>query len=244
MRAPLLLLGLLVHAAVAPAAAQSTGSSPDLAEAARRIVIQSTDFRRAEGAGTTQPNAQLTAAARSFASFMARTDRYGHEADGKQPAARAEEHGYRYCIVLENIASLYHSGGFTTQDLAERTLHGWKQSPGHRKNLLDPEVTDIGVAIAQSAASGKHYAVQMLGRPQSKRIEFRIANASPAVIEYELDGQSFSLPPRATRMHRQCRDARVTVRWPDGRPPSTVEPANGDRYEIERAGPQYRLRKG
>jgi uncharacterized protein YkwD len=247
MRTALSLIAWVAAHAIVNAPALAQGGPPrsaDLAEATRLIVAGSNEFRRAEGAAAMRPDAQLTAAARSFASFMARTDRYGHEADGKKPAARAEEHGYRYCIVLENIASLYHSEGFDTQELAERVLHGWKQSPGHRKNLLDRDVTDIGVAIAQSAASGKHYAVQMFGRPQSKRIEFQIANASPAAIDYELDGQSFSLPPRVTRMHRQCRNARVTVHWPDGRPPATVEPADGERYEIERAGSQYRLRKG
>jgi len=244
--APSMLVWLISQAIfIAPVAAQSSArQTPDLTEAARLIVHLSNEFRRAEGAGATHPDAQLTAAARSFASFMARTDRYGHEADGKQPAARAEEHGYRYCIVLENIASLYHSQGFGTQELAERTLQGWKLSPGHRKNLLDREVTDVGVAVAQSAASGKYYAVQMFGRPHSKRIEFRIANASPAAIDYELDDKRFSLPPGATRIHQQCRNARLMVQWPGDQPATTVAPANGERYEVERAGSQYRLKKG
>jgi uncharacterized protein YkwD len=230
---------------LAPAAAQTVARKiPDLAEATRLIIDLSNEFRRAEGAGATQPDAQLTAAARSFANFMARTDRYGHEADGKQPAARAQEHGYRYCIVLENIASLYHSHGFGTQELAERVLQGWKLSPGHRKNLLDREVADIGIAVAQSAASGKYYAVQMFGRPHSKRIEFRVVNGSPSSIDYELDGKSFALPPGATRIHQQCRRALLSVHWPDDRPATRVEPANGERYEIVRAGTQYRLKKG
>jgi uncharacterized protein YkwD len=231
--------------AVAPAVAQGGAhKEPDLADAARLIVQLSNDFRRAEDAGATLPDAQLTAAARSFANFMARTDRYGHEADGKQPADRAEEHGYRYCIVLENIASLYHSHGFGTQELAERVMNGWKVSPGHRKNLLDREVTDIGVAVAHSAASGKHYAVQMFGRSQSKRIEFRVANASPATMDYELDGKRFGLPPGATRIHQQCRSARLTVRWPGDQPATTVAPNHGERYEIQGAVAPYRLKKG
>ena len=231
--------------AVGPAAGQTTlRKAPDLAEAARSIVILTNEFRRVEGVGATRPDAQLAAASLSFANFVARTDRYGHEADGKQPAARAEEQGYRHCIVLENIASLYHSEGFSTQELTERVLQGWKLSPGHRKNLLDREVTDIGVAVAQSVASGKYYAVQMFGRPHSKRIEFRVVNTSPAAAEYEVDGKAFTLPPGATRVHQQCRAARLTVHSPGDRPPTTMEPANGARYEIERAGTQYRLKKG
>ena len=231
----------IVGAAVAQDGARKTA---DLAEATRLVITLSNNFRRAEGVGATQTDAQLTAAARSFANFMARTERYGHEADGKQPSARAEEHGYNYCIVLENIASLYYSQGFGTQELAEAVVHGWKLSPAHRRNLLDPEVTDIGVALAQSAASGKYYAVQMFGLPHSKRIEFRVANASPTAIDYEFDGKSFALPPGATRIHQQCRSAILTVHWPGDQAASTVAPANGERYEIERAGPRYRLKKG
>lgn len=38
-----------------------------------------------------------------------------------------------YCIVSENIAHQYNSLGFTTEELAEQFVQGWKNSPGHRK---------------------------------------------------------------------------------------------------------------
>ena len=239
-----MLVWLVAQAALVGASAQPAArKTPDLAEATRLVVERSNEFRRTEGAGVTRPDEQLSAAARSFASFMARTDRYGHEADGKPPVERAQQHGYRHCIVLENIASLYHSDGFGTQELAEQVLQGWKTSPGHRKNLLDREVTDIGVAIAQSSASGKYYAVQMFGRPHSKRIEFGLANESPATVSYELDGKSYSLPPGTTRTHERCRSARVTMHWPNGQPATSFEPEHGARYEVERAGTAYRFKK-
>jgi hypothetical protein len=174
---------------------------------------------------------------------MARTNRFGHEADGKTPAQRAQEHGYAYCIVLENIATLYSSWGFGTQELAERVVRGWKQSPGHRENMLDAGVTDIGVAIAQSEKSRTYYAVQLFGRPHSKRVEFSIANASPVAVPYELNGRAYSLPSRATRMHQECRAARLTVRLPGERQSTTAQPADGDRYDIERVGSHYQLNK-
>ena len=40
------------------------------------------------------------------------------------------------------------SSGFTPKELADGFLEGWKQSPGHRKNMLDPDVTQIGVGVA------------------------------------------------------------------------------------------------
>ena len=230
---------------VSPAVAQiGARRSPDLAEVARLIIERTNDSRRGDGQGPTGPDAKLSAVARDFARFMARTDRYGHEADGKTPAQRAQEHGYGYCLVLENIGSLHSSEGFGTEELADRVMQGWKQSPGHRKNLLDPEVTDIGVAIAQSEKSRTYYAVQLFGRPLSKQIEFRVANASPVAVDYELNGKTFSLPPRATRIHQECRATRLTVRLPGERQSTTVQPADGDRYDVVRLGSRYQLKKG
>ena len=186
-----ILVGLLALAAVtSPAAAQVSGRrSPDLAEVTRLIIDGMNDFRHGEGRGPTAPDAKLSAAARDFASFMARIGRYGHEADGKTPAQRAQDHGYAYCVILENIASLYSSDGFGTEELAGRVMQGWKQSQEHRKSMLDAEVTDIGVAIAQSEKSRTYYAVQLVGRPLSKRIEFRVSNASPVTVDYDLNGK-------------------------------------------------------
>jgi len=235
---------LALAASVSPAAAQvAARRSPDLADVPRLIIDRTNDFRRAEGRRPTGPDAKLGAAARDFARFMARADRYGHEADGRTPAQRAQEQGYAYCIVLENIASLYSSEGFGTQELADRVMQGWKQSPGHRENMLDPDVADIGVGVAQSEKSRTYYVVQLFGRPHSKRIEFRVANASPVAVDYELNGKAYSLPPRSTRTHEECRVARLTMRLPGERQSTTVQPADGDRYEVERLGPRYRLKK-
>jgi uncharacterized protein YkwD len=126
----------------------------DFQQAVKLIMDKTNEFRRQDGKEPVKSNDNLTKTAQYFADFMARTDEYGHEADGKKPADRAKEHGYEYCIVLENIAYLYRSSGLKAQELSEQFFEGWKNSPGHRKNLLDPDVTETGVAIAQSAESG------------------------------------------------------------------------------------------
>lgn len=110
--------------------------------------------------------------------------------------------------------------------------------------MLDADATEIGVAFARSDKSGRFYAVQMFGRPKSKQIEFRIANASTSAVGYELDGKSYALPPRATRIHQQCRAARLVVRLPDQQRAMTVQPENGERFAIERAASgEYRLKR-
>ncbi|MFD1694061.1 CAP domain-containing protein [Roseibium aestuarii] len=44
---------------------------------------------------------------------------------------------------------------------------GWKGSPGHNKNLLNPYVTEVGVAsIDRSNGKWRHFWVMTLGRPR------------------------------------------------------------------------------
>ena len=63
-------------------------------------------------------------------------------------------------------------------------------------------------------------------------------------VDYELNGKTFSLPPRATRIHQECRATRLTVRLPGERQSTTVQPADGDRYDVVRLGSRYQLKKG
>ena len=127
----------------APAAAR-----PDLARVEELISKLTNEFRRQEGRPEVQRNPKLTAAAHSFADYVARTNRFGHTADGSQPWERAKKQGYKYCVIAENIAYEYNSAGFGTEELARSFVEGWKHSPPHRKNMLDPDLTDIGVGVA------------------------------------------------------------------------------------------------
>src|SRR5207248_10434675 len=136
---------------------------PDLAEVEKLVVSYSNEFRKHQGRRPLKVNDKLGKAAHDFADFMARTDKFSHTADGKQPSQRVSESGYAWCAVAENIAWEYNSEGFTTERLARELVEGWKHSPEHRRNLLDPDVTEIGVAVAFGKASGRYYGVQDFG---------------------------------------------------------------------------------
>ncbi len=189
----------------------TTEQAPNLAKTESIIISQTNRFRQEQGRQPVSKNSHLAAAAEYFAHFMARTNKYGHTADGQQPAERASHHGYNYCIVEENIAYQYSSAGFTTKQLADRFVKGWEHSPGHRKNMLNPQVVDVGVAVTHSKESGVYFAVQMFGRPKSKSIQFAVSNQTNAEIKYTLTetDKTFSLAPRFTRIHRQCKPAQV-----------------------------------
>jgi uncharacterized protein YkwD len=205
---------------------QGPAALADTGDAARRVVDLTNAFRRQENLPPTGPAPQLASAARYFADFMARTGKFSHTADGSEPAARAKRFGYDYCIVSENIAYVFSSEGTDTAELARRVVEGWQKSPGHRKNMLDPNVTETAVAIARSPRTDYYYAVQLFGKPKSQMIEFKIANRTGAGVEYTVDGQTFQLPTRATSTHRVCNRPAVEFRG------KTLQPAAGQQLVI------------
>jgi uncharacterized protein YkwD len=219
---------------------------PDLAAVPRYIVGKTNDFREKEGRSRVAVNENLTAAARYFADYMARADRYGHTADGSRPADRAARHGYEYCVIAENIAYAFNSDGFTTEELVQNFVEGWKKSPGHRKNMLDSDVTDTGVAVARSAQTGYYYAVQMFGRPKSLALQFKIVNQSAASVSYRIADQIFTLPPMYIRTHEQCRPTEVTFELPVGGKTVTeaFKPENNNKFLILEEGGGLRVKRG
>ncbi len=131
-----------------------------------------------------KPDDKLHKAASYFAAFMARTNKYGHEADGNHPWERVALFGYDYCVVAENISFQMKSTGFETKELANSFVEGWKESPPHRKNMLQPHVTETGVAIGHAPGSDRYYAVQLFARPQSEAIQFQVTNRTDELVRY------------------------------------------------------------
>ena len=223
-------LGAALLVAVAPPV--GAAERPDLRRVELLIVDGTNAFRRSADLPALASNAALKSAAASFAAYMARTDRYGHDADGKSPADRAQARGYTYCALAENIAFLSNPAGTSTAALVTTVVEGWKQSPTHRRNMLLPEVVDTAVALAQSPTSQRYYAVQLFGRPRSAIVHFSVVNATANPLRYRLAGQSFHLPPGATRNHEQCRAGALDI-GTGPRSGSPIEPADGKRYTLE-----------
>jgi hypothetical protein len=204
-------------------------------DSAERLVLDATnDFRREQGLDAVKSNPALAKAAQEFADYMAHTDRYAHNADGRQPSDRASAKGYDYCLVSENIAFQYNSAGFRTNELASGFVNGWKQSPGHRKNMLEPAATDTAVALARSDKSGRFYAVQMFGRPKSQRVEFRISNATAQAVKYAVADKVHSLRPREIRSHWLCGPEDLTLQSAGGAKihGGKMRPDPGDRFVV------------
>lgn len=201
----------------------------DLHDVADRIRQKTNAFRNDHGLRELALDEALTEAASRFADYLATNDVLGHTADGRRPAERAEAKGYSYCIVLENLAYAYRSSGYTAHELVDELVEGWKQSPAHRENLVDPDVAETGIGVARSTDTGAYYAVQLFGLPESSRREITIVNEATTEFEYRLGDRRLRLAPRYTRTHTICRPADLVFLFDES---TAFEPADGARYRI------------
>lgn len=103
-----------------------------------RVLELTNQFRSQNGRAPLKLNIELNATAQGHSEDMARQDYFSHTGkDGSQPWDRAKVIGYEARAVGENIAA-----GHTTP---EAVVEGWKNSPGHRANLLNENYTELGV---------------------------------------------------------------------------------------------------
>ena len=191
----------------------SPARAADSVRAEKIIVKLTNDFRSRQGRSQLAVNADLTKAAKYFADYLANSGKFSHTADGSDPSDRARKFGYDYCIIAENIAYEFSSIGFSTDQLANRLVTGWENSPEHRKNMLDPDVSEIGVAVAYSQETGRYYGVQVFGRPKSQSISFQIANRTRESVHYTVGERNYDLPPGYTMTHQACRAPELRMKW-------------------------------
>lgn len=205
----------------------------DVEEVEGLILERTNAFRREHGQAPLEEDARLTADARAFAAYLARTGKFSHTADGRTPADRANAVGYDYCRIAENIAFGEDSRGFQSETLAKMLMDGWAASPGHRRNLLDPEPTQIGVGVAAAAGSrGRYIAVQEFGRPASMTFAFQVDNDTPWSQSYVLGGRTIRITPNTVITHTLC--VAEDLQAPGG---PTLRPGPGQRYVLrETAG--------
>jgi uncharacterized protein YkwD/stress response protein SCP2 len=103
------------------------------------------------------PERRLAAAAQAHTDHMVAADFFAHDSpDGRTVADRVTAAGYRYSIVAENIA-----GG---QRTPTEVVGGWMNSPGHRANILNPDVRQIGVGLNHAGRLGTMW-TQVFGTP-------------------------------------------------------------------------------
>lgn len=147
---------------------------PDQTQAPRAVqvngheqkIIEATNaFRGSRGLPALTPSVNLIRIAQGHARNMARQDRYGdsdrdgHVLDGRNVEYRIRTGGYDFARVAENVGYQ-----LNRRDPAASMMKGWRDSSGHRRNMLLEDITQIGTGAAQGR-SGRWYFVQLFGRP-------------------------------------------------------------------------------
>ncbi|MGR6965993.1 CAP domain-containing protein [Geodermatophilus sp. URMC 61] len=126
------------EAEAAPAPGAAVPADPT-AEAAVLALVNEARVDAGCGALTTDP--ALAAVARAHSADMRDRDYFSHTSpEGLSPFDRAEQAGVDYSRA-ENIA-------FGQSD-ATAVMEAWLKSPGHRANILDCELTKLGVGVAE-----------------------------------------------------------------------------------------------
>ncbi|MDG6219174.1 MAG: CAP domain-containing protein [Candidatus Thermoplasmatota archaeon] len=145
----------------------------DISRLETRIHSLINDARRDNGLSALSFDSRLADIARKHSQDMAEHDYFSHtNLAGEEPTDRAEKAGYpcrkdfgTYYMygVAENIfqgylyGTVYYTNGivtdidyYTLEEIAQDTVNGWMNSPGHRKNILTSTYDREGIGVAIS----------------------------------------------------------------------------------------------
>jgi serralysin len=102
-------------------------------------VLELTNIERSKlGLSPLTLNTQLGNAAETHSQNMALQDFFSHTGkDGSSIGSRITATGYQFSAAAENIGA-----GYSTP---EQVLAGWMNSSGHRANILNPNLKEIGI---------------------------------------------------------------------------------------------------
>ena len=117
--------------------------------------------RERGGLAAFRGNTRLMEAAQIHAEQMARAGRLDHVLPGTsypRPEDRLAFVAYRWQAYAENVAY--------GQRTPAEVVNGWMQSSGHRANIMNGNLTELGVGYARDG-NDRPYWVQVFGRPIS-----------------------------------------------------------------------------
>jgi len=165
------------------------------------VVSLTNNARALNGLGALSENQLLDAVAEERAKDILEKQYFAHiSPTGEQASDVAQRVGYRYKMIAENLAS----GTFLTN---QKLIDGWMQSPGHRKNILSPEVQEIGVAVMKGKLMGGDawVSVQIFGL-QSPPVSEKLCTPPPPQLLHDIEAKKAEvkiLNDRLTRLREE-----------------------------------------
>jgi uncharacterized protein YkwD len=111
------------------------GAKLDAQAAATMISL----YRKNNGVGAVVVDPELMRVAEAQSQAMASRNKLDHDVKAPLPK-RLKAAGYPATVAVENVSAGYHT-------LAE-AFSGWRDSPPHRANMLQNDVTKLGIAAS------------------------------------------------------------------------------------------------
>ena len=163
---------ILVLPAVAAAQWYSQPQAPppgNLQAETGQLFALANQVRAQSGVGQLAWDPALAAAAMQHCERMVAEGPIAHRYGGEPDlSTRAAQQGAHFSVIEENVA---------LGPSAAEIHQAWMESPGHRANLLSPEVDRVGIAVV--AARGELYAVadysQGVEQLSAAQVEARVA---------------------------------------------------------------------
>jgi uncharacterized protein YkwD len=170
---------------------KSNAKPPTTETKEERIIAQLVEAhnkeRAKEGLGLLKLESHLAEAAKEHAKDMAEHETMTHDgSDGSNPAVRATRAGYHYLSTGENVAMGYRT--------VPQVMEVWMNSPPHKKNILNGEYTEIGVAVAYDEENKPYWSAEF-GKPIPK---FEPATASADLVKRINDERALVKKPLMT----------------------------------------------
>lgn len=218
-------------------AAAQQGTSPQPAKA-EQLFAMANATRAQQGRGRLVWDQALADAAMKHCMRMVvegpLSHRYGGEPD---LSSRAADAGAHFSLIEENIAIGPYPG----------SIHqGWLESPGHRENLLNPEIDRVGIAVV--AARGVLFAVADYARGvpvlSQSQVEGRVGALLRAhgvsLIRDNSEARSACRLDKGLPSNGGGNTPSFVMRWQDANidqlPPRLVESLSSGRYHRASVG--------
>jgi uncharacterized protein YkwD len=129
---------------VLPGLASGCGSPEGASTLAKGLLTWINSERKARGLHAYRISPDLTSAAKAHACDMVTHGYFAHRRSGGPDLGhRIKSTGYPLSMGAENIA-------YTQQRKVTSVAPIWKNSPQHWHAILDPNLRDIGIALAES----------------------------------------------------------------------------------------------
>jgi len=137
-----------------PAQPQQQQAPANISQAAQQVIDLTNEQRKQNGLPALQADTKLSGVAQKKSEDMRQNGYFSHTSPTYgSPFDMMRDHGVTYKTAGENIAQ--------GQPTPQEVVQAWMDSPGHRKNILSPDFTHIGVGYD---SSGHHWTQMFIGK--------------------------------------------------------------------------------